>query len=246
MEGRTVVVTGASRGVGRRLALDFAAAGARVVVNYAHAAAAAEQVVDEIRGHGGEALAVGADVAEEEAVERLRAATEQAFGPADVLINNAGINADGPLLEMPAGDWDRVVAVNLRGPFLCTRAFAPSMIARGAGRIINISAYTAIRGRANAANYCAAKAGLNMLTRCAAIELGPAVQVNAIALGVFDSPLVRELYGAEQLAAAAAAVPARRLGELGEVSRLALFLAGPAAGFMTGETLALDGGRLLV
>ena len=245
VDSRVVTVTGASRGIGRALALEFAAAGSRVVVNHAHSAAAAAAVVDEITAAGGEALAVAADVSQPAGVDTLLERTIATFGPPDVLVNNAGINRDAALLELSVADWDDVIAVNLRAPFLCTQAFGREMLARGEGRIVNISAYTGVRGRAGAANYCASKAGLNMLTQCAAIELAPAVQVNAIALGFFDSPLVREIFSAEQLAAAAALAPAARMGRPQEVARLALYLAGPDGGFITGQTLALDGGRLL-
>ena len=243
--GKSVLITGAGRGIGRQLALDFAARGARVAVNYSASAAGAEETVEEIRTAGGEAVAVQADVADATAVSAMTAAVLDAFGGIDILINNAGINVDKPLLDLTEDDWDRVVAVNLKGPFLCTQAAGRAMVAAGKGCIVNISAVTAVEARKNAANYCSSKAGLNMLTKCAALELAPHVNVNAMALGYVESPIVRELYTDEQLQAIVGVTPLARMSDFAEVSRFVQFLASKEAAFMTGQTIVFDGGRVM-
>lgn len=244
-EGKSVIVTGAGRGIGRRLALDFAARGARVAVNYSAAATGAEETVEEIRATGGAAIAVRADVTDAAAVNAMTASVLKAFGGIDILVNNAGINIDKPLLDLNEGDWDRVVAVNLKGPFLCTQAAGRAMVAAGRGCIVNISAVTAVDARKNAANYCSSKAGLNMLTKCAALELAPHVNVNAMALGYVESPIVRELYTDEQLQAIIGVTPLARMSDFAEVSRFVQFLASKEAAFMTGQTIVFDGGRVM-
>jgi 3-oxoacyl-[acyl-carrier protein] reductase len=243
--GKAVLITGAGRGIGRQLALDFATRGARVAVNYSASAAGAEETVEEIRAAGGEAMAVQADVADAAAVSTMTAAVLESFGGIDILVNNAGINIDKPLMDLTEDDWDRVVAVNLKGPFLCTQAAGRAMVAAGKGCIVNISAVTAVDARKNAANYCSSKAGLNMLTKCAALELAPHVNVNAMALGYVESPIVRELYTDEQLQAIVGVTPLARMSDYGEVSRFVQFLASKEAAFVTGQTIIFDGGRVM-
>ncbi len=244
-EGKSVIVTGAGRGIGRQLALDFAKRGARVAVNYSASADGAAAVVDEIAAAGGEAMAVCADVTDRAAVEAMVAAVLQAFGGVDILVNNAGINIDKPFLELNEDDWDRVVGVNLKGPFLCSQAAGRAMVSAGAGSIVNISAVTAVDARRNAANYCSSKAGLNMLTKCMALELAPHVNVNALALGYVESPIVRELYTDAQLAEVVAVTPLARMSNFAEVSEFVIFMASAEAAFMTGQTIVFDGGRVM-
>lgn len=244
-EGKTVLITGGGRGIGRTLARDFAAGGAAVVVNYAASADGAEKTVRDIEAAGGRAIAVGADIADPAAVAAMFDAAHDAFGPVDILVNNAGINIDKPFLDLSASDWDRVLDVNLKGPFLCSQAAGRDMVGKGYGRIVNISAVTAVDARLNAANYCTSKAGLNMLTKCLALELAPHVAVNAIALGFIESPIVRELYTDEQLAAIVGQTPLATMGNHGHVSRLVRYLASDGADFMTGQTVILDGGRVM-
>ena len=199
-EDKTVIVTGASRSIGRQIALDFAAAGARVVVNYNRSEKAAAEVVEQVRAAGGEAMACQADIANARTVDRMLATTLNSYGVVDVLVNNAGLSIDKPFLELGEDDWDRVCDVNLKGPFLCSQAIGREMMSARSGCIINISAVTAIDARKNVANYCSSKAALNMLTKCMALELAPHVNVNCLALGFIDSPLVYEHYTSEQLA----------------------------------------------
>jgi NAD(P)-dependent dehydrogenase (short-subunit alcohol dehydrogenase family) len=243
--GKSVLVTGAGRGIGRQLALDFAARGARVAVNYSASASGAEETVEEIRTAGGEAITVQADVADAQAVNAMTAAVLEAFGGIDILVNNAGINSDKPFLDLTEGDWDRVMAVNLKGPFLCSQAAGRAMVAAGKGSIVNISAVTAVDARKGAANYCSSKAGLNMLTKCMALELAPHVNVNALALGFVSSPLVREVFTDAQLQEVVGATPLARMTDYAEVSEFVIFMASKEAAFMTGQTIVFDGGRVM-
>jgi len=247
LHGKRVLITGASRGIGQHLAKDFAAQGARVAVNYFQSPEAAESVVAEIADDGGDAFAVGADIGSADDVQRMFDQIETRFGGLDILVNNAGLNRDGPFLDMTEEDWDAVMATNLKGPFLCCQAAARMMRANpdGTGRIVNISAITSQMGRANAANYSASKGGVNALTRALAVELGPGITVNAILLGFFDSPLVREVFSADQIAAVEKNLPAARLGQFSEVSAMVRYLASDAAGFVTGQAISLDGGQII-
>ena len=245
LKGKTAIITGASKGIGRHLAQQFAKAGTRVVVNYNHNRDTAEDLVDEINRTGGEAITVGADVSDKGAVQQMLGDTLEAFGTVDILVNNAGMNIDKPFLELDEQEWTRVLDVNLKGPFLCSQACGRVMSAAGSGKILNISAVTGIQARANAANYCSSKAGLNMLTKCTALELAPAVQVNAIAVGFFESDLVREVFSQTQLDAVCEGTPLGRMGTFDELAQLALFLTSTGSSFMTGQTIVLDGGRVM-
>lgn len=168
-----------------------------------------------------------------------------AFGGVDILINNAGLSLDAPFLEMSEEAWDRAVAVNLKGPFLVSQAIGRLMVKARYGRIVNISATSAVLARPGNANYAASKAGLNMLTQCMALELGPDVNVNSVALGFVDSDLVRKLFTPEQIAVAGNGVPLKRLTTYEETSRFVLMLASETAAFVTGQTIPFDGGRVM-
>jgi len=245
--GKRVLITGASRGMGRTLAEDFAAQGASVVVNYQRSSDLADEVVTGITAAGGDALAVQADVATGGDVRRMFEEIDTRWGGLDILVNNAGINRDAPFVDMTENDWDAVMATNLKGPFLCSRSAVRLMQSRNiaSGRIINISAITSQVGRANAANFSASKGGLEALTRALAVELGPIITVNAIVLGFMNSPLAREVFTADQLTAAKASIPAARLGEYSELTALVRYLASDAAAFMTGQAIGLDGGQII-
>ena len=243
-QGKSVVITGASGSIGRRLALDFASSGAAVVLHYGSSESAARTLLDEIERGGGRAILCQAELADKRSVEGLLDTTLKAFGRADVLVNNGAVNRDGPLLDLSEDDWRRVIDVNLNGAFFCIQAFGRAMVGAGGGVIVNISASTSIEGRKNGANYCASKAGLNMLTKCAALELAPRVRVNGLGLGFFASPLVDQLYSAEQQAAVQDATPLGRMGDFAEVSSTVRFFASQASGFITGQTVIIDGGRV--
>ncbi len=242
-EGQRVLVTGGTRGIGYAIAEDFLKEGARVAVNGASEASTSDAVAQ--LGGTGEVVAAPGDLGTTEGCRRAMEATLDGLGGIDVLVNNAGINRDSPLLDMAEEDWDDVLNVNLKGPMLLTQLAGKAMLGSGGGQIINISAVTGVRARANAVNYCCSKAGLLMLTKCAAIELGPKVRVNGIALGFVHSKLAEEIYSGEQLADIVAETPARRMAEPREVADLVLFLASRKSDFITGQTIIQDGGRIM-
>lgn len=245
LQGKTVLITGGSRGLGRQLALDFAQAGANVVVNFSSSAQEANSLLDEITTMGGTAIACKADIAKANEIKDMVDLALSTYGTIDILINNAGLSLDAPFLDLTEEQWDRVVDVNLKGPFLLSQAVAPSMMNAKSGRIINISANTAVRARVGNANYATSKAGLNMLTQSMAMELGPHIIVNAIALGAVDSPLLRSLFSKDELQDWKDSVPLKRMTTYEEVSAFVQMLAGEAAGFMTGQTIPFDGGKVM-
>ena len=240
---QVALVTGASRGIGRAIALELAAAGALVVVNYASSPEAAEAVVAEIAAAGGRAWAHQANVAEEEQVEAMVKAVLAKEGRLDVLVNNAGITRDGLLMRMKTADWQSVIDLNLTGVFLCTRAVSRTMLKARSGRIINITSVVALMGNPGQANYSAAKAGLIGLTRSSAAEFASrGVTVNAVAPGFIESDMTAELNKEPILAA----IPLGRMGQPAEVASAVRFLAADsAAAYMTGQVLQVDGGMVM-
>ena len=242
-EGKRVLVTGGTRGVGRAIAEEFLKVGARVAIN-GTSSASVDKALAKLGGAGNVVPAPG-DLGTLEGCRRTVDATLDGLGGIDVLVNNAGVNRDGPLLDMSEDDWDQVLNVNLKGPLLLTQLAGKAMLEDAGGQIVNIAAVTGVQARANAVNYCCSKAGLLMLTKCAALELAPSVRVNAIALGFVHSKLVEEIYSDEQLADIVAETPVRRMAEPREVADLVLFLASERSAFMTGQTIILDGGRIM-
>jgi len=240
---QVALVTGASRGIGRAIALELAAAGALVVVNYASSSQAAEALVAEIAAAGGRAWAHQANVADEEQVEAMVKVVLEREGRLDVLVNNAGITRDGLLMRMKSSDWQSVIDLNLTGVFLCTRAVSRTMLKARSGRIINITSVVALMGNPGQANYSAAKAGLIGLTRSNAAEFAArGVTVNAVAPGFIDSDMTAELDREPILAA----IPLGRMGKPAEVAGAVRFLAAdPAAAYMTGQVLQVDGGMVM-
>lgn len=242
-KGKTILITGAGRSLGRATALTFGEQGANICVNYAHSSDGANQVVKEIEAMGGSAIAVKADISDSKQVQAMVEKTLDAFGTIDVLVNNAGLSIDGLFVEMTEADWDRVYEVNLKGPFLLSQAVARHMLSEDGGVIVNISATTTTFGRPNAANYCSSKAGLNMLTKCMALELGPTIRVNGVGLGFVDSPLVRELYSDAQIAEAIEGTPLKYMTTYDETAEFIKLLASESTSFVTGQTIMFDGGR---
>ena len=246
LDGRVTLVTGASRGIGAAIAAAFGREGAMVAVNYNRSQARAVQVVAAIEAAGGKALAVQADVTDGPAVRALVDRTVAAFGPIDVLVNNAGILNASPLDQMSEYVWDEMMASNLRSVFLCTRTVLPAMLERGRGKIINVSSQLGQKGMPNHVHYAAAKAGVIGFTRALAREVGPrGVQVNAIAPGPIETELIgpisdefrREKTGIFAL---------RRFGLPDEVAPTAVFLASADSSYYAGQTLCPNGGDIMV
>jgi len=240
--GQVALITGASRGIGRAIALQLASEGANVIVNYKSSAELAEQVVEEIRGMGREAYAFQADVADEMAVRRLVRFTEAKFHRVDVLIVNAGIARDQLVATMTLQQWEDVIQINLRGAFLCIREVIPGMILQKSGSIVFISSIAADRGGRGHVNYVASKGGLNAMVPSLAVEVAPkGIRVNAVSPGVIITKIsqrVRDLAEDEILMQ----IPLKRFGMPEEVARAACFLASSEASYITGEILHVTGG----
>ncbi len=243
--GKTALVTGGSRGLGRAMAIRLAASGHRVVVNYARNAEAAAEVVDLIEEKGGEATAIAADVADEKQVARLFEHTADALGPATILVNNAGITRDNLLLRMSAAQFDEVISTNLKSAFLCTRAALRAMLKARWGRVISISSVAGLVGNPGQANYASSKAGLIGFSKAVAKEVGSrGITVNVVAPGYIETDLTEVLD--EQIKDRAInSITLGRFGTPEEVADAVDFLASDSAGYITGQVLSVDGGLAL-
>lgn len=242
---QVAIVTGASRGIGRSIALYLAKLGAKVVVNYSGSKEKAEAVANEIQENGGTAIAVQANVANSDDVSALMKETFDTFGRIDILVNNAGITRDNLLMRMKEDDWDAVMNTNLKGVFLCTKAVSRQMMKQRAGRIVNIASIVGVSGNAGQANYVAAKAGVIGLTKTSAKELAARnIYVNAVAPGFIDTEMTEELPEdiKEQMLGQ---IPLAKLGNPEDVAKVVAFLASDDASYMTGQTLHVDGGMVM-
>jgi 3-oxoacyl-[acyl-carrier protein] reductase len=243
LERRVAIVTGASRGIGEAIAIDLAANGAQVVVNYHASEQAAEGVVAEIKKAGGEAMAIQADVSQFQEAQSLIKESLDTYGQIDILVNNAGTTRDTLLLLMKEDDWDVVMDTNLKSLFNCCKAAARPMIRRKeGGRIINISSVSGLVGQGGQTNYAASKAGIVGFTKSLAKELGSRdITVNAVAPGFIPTALTEGL-PEELLQGAIQLTPLGRLGKASEIAHLVTFLASDNAAFITGEVIRVDGG----
>ena len=246
LTGQKALITGGSRGIGRAIAEAFADAGADVAIVHYRDGAKADEALGVLKAKGVKAEAYDADVADEAAVVAMVGSAATALGRIDILVNNAGINIEGPLVETTAADFDRVIAVNLRGPFLVGREAIRHMVRQGrGGRVINTASELGYLGRARASAYCASKGGLIAMTRAWAREFAPAILVNAIAPGPVDTDLLDWNGMTAEERAAEAALPLGRIGRPAEVAAVALFLAGPGATYVTGQCYGVNGGAVM-
>jgi 3-oxoacyl-[acyl-carrier protein] reductase len=244
LDGQVAIVTGASRGIGRAVAIALASEGAKVVVNYASSSQAADAVVAEIQGMGSEAIAVQADVGQADQVEALFNAVMEQWGRIDVLVNNAGIARDTLLIRMKVEDWQAVIDLNLTGVFLCTKAASKVMLKQRSGRIINVTSVVGEMGNPGQGNYSASKAGVIGFTKSIAKEVASrGITVNAVAPGFIATDMTADLKVGDEILKM---IPLGRYGQPEEVAGLIRFLAADAAAaYITGQVMNVDGGMVM-
>ena len=245
LTGKVALVTGASRGIGKEIALTLAANGATVIVNYNGSKERADEVVKEIEAAGGTAEAIQCNVAEFQASEEMVKNILASYKKVDILVNNAGITRDGLLMRMSEEDYDAVLDTNLKGTFNMIRHLSRSFLKQRSGKIINLSSVSGVMGNAGQANYSASKAGVIGLTKSVARELASrGVCVNAVAPGFIDTEMTQAMpeeaqNGLKQM------IPLGRMGEAAEVAKLVLFLAGNDSNYITGQVISIDGGMTM-
>ena len=241
LDGKVALVTGASRGIGRAIALKLAAEGAKVAINYAGNTAKAEEVKAEIEKNGGEAILVQADVADSAAVEAMVNATVEAFGQIDILVNNAGITRDGLMMRMKDEDFDAVINTNLKGVFYCTKLVSKLMMKKRSGRIINMASVVGLMGNAGQTNYAAAKAGVIGFSKSAAKELAArGITVNMVAPGFIDTDMTAAMTDkAKEMTLTG--IPLNRMGTPEDVANAVAFLVSDNASYITGQVIRVDG-----
>lgn len=245
LTGKTALITGASRGIGRAIAEDLARHGAKVVLNYAKDAEGAQAGVEAIKAAGGAAQAVQADVSDFKAAEGLIKTTIDTLGGLDILVNNAGTTRDMLIMLMPEADWDTVIQTNLKSAFNCSKAAVKVMMRKRAGRIINITSVSGIAGNAGQTNYSASKAGLIGFTKALAREVAARnITVNAVAPGFVPTALTNDL-PADMKDASLKVIPLGRWGKPEEIAYAVTFLASDEAAYITGQVLSVDGGMVM-
>lgn len=245
LDGKTALVTGASRGIGRAVALRLAEEGARVAINYAGNVKAAEEVKAAIEAAGGTAMLCRADIADSAAVEAMIEEIVKAFGAIDILVNNAGITRDTLLMRMKDEDFEKVLDTNLKGVFYCTKAVSKLMMKKRAGRIVNMASVVGLVGNAGQTNYAAAKAGVIGFSKSAAKELASrGITVNVVAPGFIGTDMTAGLSEAVK-EKALADIPLGKMGEPKDVANAVLFLASDQASYITGQVVNVDGGMVM-
>lgn len=243
LQGSICLVTGASRGIGAAIAQAVSRQGAKTVINYLNSAVKALALQDKIIKEGYSAWAVQGDVSDPSEVDRIFTIIEQHWGNVDILINNAGTDLRALITETSDADWQRVMDVNLKAPFLCSRRALPNMIKQKQGRIINISSVFGIYGAAFESVYAASKGGLITFTKSLASELGPSgITVNAIAPGPVETDMLRTELNSAELQTLSQEIPLRRLGKPEEIAAACEYLLSPESGFITGQVISIDGG----
>jgi 3-oxoacyl-[acyl-carrier protein] reductase len=246
LEGRIAVVTGASRGIGKAIAVELAKRGAGVIVNYLHSETAAEQVVSQICDQGGRAVSIGADVSQFDQAQQLIKKTLDTYGGLDILINNAGITRDTLIMMMNEADWDNVITTNLKSTFNCSKIAIRHMMRKRYGRIVNITSVAGQLGNPGQTNYSASKAGQIGFTKALAREVASRnITVNAIAAGYIDTDIWANV-PEEAKQAALSIVPLGRKGQPEEIAFAVAFLASDQAGYITGQVLGVDGGMAMM
>ena len=245
LDGKVALVTGASRGIGRAIALRLAGAGAKIAINYAGSTAKAEAVKAEIEQHGGEAILVQADVSDSASVDAMVAKVVEAFGQIDILVNNAGITRDGLMMRMKDEDFDAVIDTNLKGVFYCTKAVSKLMMKKRSGRIVNMASVVGLMGNAGQTNYAAAKAGVIGFSKSAAKELAArGITVNMVAPGFIATDMTAAMTDKAK-EVTLQGIPLKRMGEAEDVANAVLFLVSDNASYITGQTINVDGGMVM-
>ncbi|MCM3637908.1 3-oxoacyl-[acyl-carrier-protein] reductase [Sporosarcina luteola] len=244
-ERKSAIVTGASRGIGREIAILLGKEGARVAVNYSGSKEKAEEVVELIKQSGGDAFAIQANVSDAEQVKQMIDETLKTFGSIDMLVNNAGITRDNLLMRMKEDEWDDVININLKGVFLCTKAVTRQMMKQRAGKIVNLASIVGVIGNPGQANYVAAKAGVIGLTKTTARELATRnITVNAVAPGFITTDMTEAL-PEEVKAQMLGSIPLGKLGSAEDVAGAVAFLLSDDANYITGQTINVDGGMVM-
>ncbi|MFC4404613.1 3-oxoacyl-[acyl-carrier-protein] reductase [Gracilibacillus xinjiangensis] len=245
LKGKVALITGASRGIGRAIAINYAKNGAKVAINFSGNEEKAQAVVKEIIELGGEAIKFKANVSKEDEVKEMIKEVVKTFGSLDILVNNAGITRDNLIMRMSETDFDEVININLKGVFLCTKAVTRQMMKQKSGRIINVSSVVGVSGNPGQANYVSAKAGVIGLTKTTAKELAMRnILVNAIAPGFIETDMTDQLTD-EQKEQMLALIPLQKLGKADDVANVALFLASEQSNYVTGQTIQVDGGMVM-